>query len=86
MLAFCLYFTLKRGNMYKCNSWGDIMNNDFIYIFGHKNPDTDSICASIALSYLKNKLGFHTIPSTLGDINSETKYALDYFKLKLHFI
>lgn len=85
MLAFCLYFTLKRGNMYKCNSWGDIMNNDFIYIFGHKNPDTDSICASIALSYLKNKLGFYTIPSTLGDINSETKYALDYFKVKTPF-
>ena len=49
MLAFCLYFTLKRGNMYKCNSWGDIMNNDFIYIFGHKNTDTDYICVSIVL-------------------------------------
>ena len=28
-----------------------------ILIFGHKNPDTDSVCASISLSYLKNHLG-----------------------------
>ena len=30
------------------------------YIFGHKNPDTDSVCSSIALSYLKNELGGKT--------------------------
>ncbi len=52
-----------------------------IYVFGHKKPDTDSICASISLSYLKNKLGFNTEPVTLGEINKETKYALDYFNL-----
>ena len=51
-----------------------------IRIFGHKNPDTDSVCASIALSFLKNKLGSNTEPRVLGDINKETKYALDYFK------
>ena len=49
------------------------------YIFGHKRPDTDSVCASIALSYLKNKLGENTEPRVLGTINKETKYALDYF-------
>lgn len=53
-----------------------------IYVFGHKKPDTDSICASISLSYLKNKLGFNTEPATLGDINKETKYVLEYFNLK----
>lgn len=58
------------------------MNNRPIYIFGHKNPDTDSVCAAIALSYLKTQLGFNTIPCVLGNINSETKYALDYFKVK----
>ncbi len=52
------------------------------YIFGHKKPDTDSICASISLSYLKNKLGLKTEPMTLGEINKETKYALNYFNLK----
>lgn len=58
------------------------MNGKVTYIFGHKNPDTDSICASIALSYLKNKLGFNTVASTLGNLNPETKYALNYFNVK----
>ena len=61
------------------------MNEKLTYIFGHKNPDTDSICGAISLSYLKNKLGMNTIPSTLGNLNSETKYALEYFKVKEPF-
>lgn len=61
------------------------MNGKLTYIFGHKNPDTDSICGAISLSYLKNKLGMNTIPSVLGNINSETRYALDYFKVKEPF-
>ena len=51
-------------------------------IFGHKKPDTDSVTASIALSYLKNTLGDQTIPTILGNPNNETKYVLDYFKVK----
>jgi len=53
-----------------------------INIFGHKNPDTDSVCGSITLSYLKNMLGYNTIPKVLGEINNETKYALNYFNVK----
>lgn len=49
------------------------------YIFGHRKPDTDSVCASISLSYLKNKLGLNTEARVLGTINNETKYALKYF-------
>ena len=52
------------------------------FIFGHKKPDTDSVMSAIGLSYLKNKLGDNTEPRVLGVINKETKYALDYFKLK----
>lgn len=52
---------------------------DKIYVFGHRNPDTDSVGAAISLSYLKNKLGFDTMPVILSDISEETKYALDYF-------
>ncbi len=52
------------------------------YIFGHKKPDTDSVVASIALSYLKNKLGGNATPRILGSINKETKYVLDYFGFK----
>ncbi len=49
------------------------------YIMGHRNPDTDSICSSIALSYLKNKLGEKTIAKASGHLNNETKFVLDYF-------
>lgn len=52
-----------------------------IYVFGHKKPDTDSIAASISLAYLKNQLGLNTVAKTLGSINNETKFALDYFKI-----
>ena len=53
-----------------------------IYVFGHQKPDTDSVCASICLSYLKNQLGFNTVPKVLGHINQESKYVLDYFGVK----
>lgn len=52
-----------------------------IFIFGHKKPDTDSVVASIALSYLKNQLKMNTEPRILGDINNETKYILNYFNV-----
>lgn len=54
-----------------------------VYIFGHKKPDTDSVTSSIALSYLKNKLGVKTKPMILGDINNETKFVLNYFNIKI---
>ena len=53
------------------------------YIFGHKSPDTDTVCSSIALSYLKNALGDNTEAKVLGNINNETKYVLDYFKVSI---
>lgn len=53
-----------------------------ILIFGHKKPDTDSVVAAIALSYLKNKSDIKTTPYVLGRINNETKYLLNYFKIK----
>lgn len=52
------------------------------FIFGHKKPDSDSVMSAIGLSYLKNKLGDSTEPRILGNVNKETKYALDYFGLK----
>ena len=50
-----------------------------VYIFGHRNPDTDSVTAAITLSYLKNKLGMNTVPAVLSSINLESKYALAKF-------
>mgnify|MGYP002854639978 CR=1 FL=1 len=53
-----------------------------IYVFGHKVPDTDAVCASISLSYLKNKQGIKAEPRVLGSLNKETSFVLDYFKVK----
>ena len=61
------------------------MNKKRVFIFGHKNPDTDAVCAAIGLSYLKNKLGFNTIPCVLGNVNAETKFVLDYFGFKVPY-
>lgn len=51
-------------------------------IFGHKNPDTDTICSAIAYADLKNQLSLSAEPVRLGDVNGETQYALDYFKVE----
>ncbi|MGG0462255.1 manganese-dependent inorganic pyrophosphatase [Priestia aryabhattai] len=52
-------------------------------IFGHKNPDTDTICSAIAYADLKNKLGVDAEPVRLGDINGETQFALEKFNAEL---
>ena len=53
-----------------------------VLVFGHQKPDTDSVTAAIALSHLKNELGLNSEPRVLGDINNETAFALDYFKVE----
>lgn len=50
-------------------------------VFGHKNPDTDTICSAIAYANLKTKLGVNAEPARLGEVNKETQYALDYFNI-----
>ena len=56
---------------------------DKVYVFGHRNPDTDSVTAAISLSYLKNQLGVKAKPAVLSSINLETKYALNYFNVEV---
>ncbi len=51
-------------------------------IFGHKNPDTDTICSAIAYADLKGKIGASVEPVRLGEVNAETAFALDYFKVQ----
>ena len=54
-----------------------------VYITGHKNPDTDTIVASLAYADLKNRQGdVHAIPIRLGKLNPETKFVLNYFGLE----
>ena len=53
-----------------------------VLIFGHKNPDTDSICSSIVREILDKKNGWNnTIATRLGKINKETQYVLDYLQI-----
>lgn len=56
---------------------------DEILIFGHRNPDTDSMVSASALSYLKNALGQPARPYRLGEANKETQFVYDYFQVDL---
>jgi len=51
-----------------------------VLVFGHKNPDTDTICSAISYAELKKQLGMNAEAVRLGSINGETQYALDYFQ------
>lgn len=52
-----------------------------VYIIGHRNPDTDSICAAICYAHLKTELGMdNVIPARAGKLNKESLFALNYFK------
>ncbi|MEK4435482.1 manganese-dependent inorganic pyrophosphatase [Paenibacillus sp. FSL K6-2862] len=51
-------------------------------IFGHKNPDTDTICSALAYADLKTKLGQDVEAVRLGEVNGETQFALDHFKVE----
>ena len=51
-----------------------------VWVVGHKNPDTDSICAAISYAYLKNQTEARPyVAKRAGNINEETRYVLDYF-------
>ena len=49
------------------------------YIFGHTNPDSDSIVGAISLAYLKNQIGEECIPTRQGNISPETEFILNKF-------
>lgn len=54
-----------------------------IFVIGHKNPDTDSICSAIAYAALKNQTDEgEFVAKRAGEINNETKYVLDFFQVE----
>ena len=62
------------------------MSNDKrkVYVVGHKNPDTDSICTAIAYANLKTKLTqIRHEPRRAGQLNEETQYVLERFGVKV---
>ena len=52
-----------------------------VWVVGHKNPDTDSICAAISYAYLKNQSGDKKtyVAKCAGAVNEETRYVLERF-------
>jgi manganese-dependent inorganic pyrophosphatase len=56
-----------------------------VFVIGHTNPDSDSICSAIGYAYLKNALDKKCLyaPARAGDVNSETKFVLDRFNFEL---
>lgn len=56
-----------------------------VYIIGHKNPDTDSVCSAISYAHLKNELsersgdGYHYYPIRAGHMNEETQFVVNHF-------
>jgi manganese-dependent inorganic pyrophosphatase len=56
---------------------------DVIYVTGHKNPDSDSICAAISYAEFKNETGNTSVLALRqGEINRETQFILDYFEVE----
>ena len=50
-----------------------------VYVIGHRNPDTDSICSAVAYAWLKRQLGVNAVAARAGALNPETQYVLNYF-------
>lgn len=59
-------------------------NQKQVFIIGHKNPDSDSICSAIGYAYLKNALDkkYLYVPARAGDLNSETGFVLEKFGIE----
>ncbi len=55
---------------------------DKTYVFGHTNPDTDSIASAISMANLQTQTGRYAESFRLGNINKETKYALNTFNIQ----
>ncbi len=53
-----------------------------VLVFGHKNPDTDTITSAIVYAYLKQQLGVEAEAVRLGELNNETKFALEKFNFE----
>ena len=81
-ITLILTFNSTNNSSIKIISYGN--EDDITYIFGHKNPDTDTICSAIIASDLEKLLGNKNkiIPCRLGELSSETKYILNYFNIQ----
>lgn len=57
---------------------------DLVYVSGHRNPDSDSICSAIGYAFLMNTIDrYCAVPVRLGEINRETEFILNYFNVEI---
>ena len=76
-------YTLSNKGYRSKKSDMSINEKKKVWVVGHKNPDTDSICAAIAYANLKNQAdGNRYEAKRAGELNEETKYVLDTFGVK----
>ncbi|MEE3482273.1 MAG: DHH family phosphoesterase, partial [Lachnospiraceae bacterium] len=59
----------------------DTKEKDTVWVIGHRNPDTDSVCAAVAYAFLKNQIDdrYQYIAKKAGPLNGETRYVLRRF-------
>ena len=76
-------YTLSNKGYRSKKSDMSINEKKKVWVVGHRNPDTDSICAAIAYANLKNQAdGNRYEAKRAGELNEETKYVLDTFGVK----
>jgi manganese-dependent inorganic pyrophosphatase len=54
-----------------------------IYVIGHQQPDTDTICSALAYAQLKQQQGADAVPARAGEVNPETQFVLDHWGVEL---
>lgn len=79
-MTFLLMVHFKIKKMISKKKGIGVNMSDKIYIVGHKNPDTDSVCSAIALARLKELTGVaNVVPCSAGKLNAETEYVLNFY-------
>ncbi len=82
MKRFAIGHNIGQTGATDGNNRGNPSDFNKIYVIGHKNADADSVISAIAYANLKNELSpKEFVPAVAGDLNNETKFALDFFKV-----
>lgn len=72
----------RMARAYRSLILGTDYGEDVTYVIGHRHPDSDTVSAAMAYAWLLNQLGVKAEAVVAGDINNETKYALEYFGIE----
>lgn len=73
---------ISQSQIYPIKYSASFNENKPIYVIGHKNPDSDTICSSIAYANFLHQMGYEAYPIATGKLNAETSYALNRFGIQ----